>query len=110
MDFQAMTDKAVLEELGARIQRQRLALNITQNELGQKAGVARKVVQNIEQGSNSSTCGLIRTLRALGSIDLFDRILPATGPSPLELSKLKGWQRQHASGRRKKTDDKRTLV
>ncbi|MFH0753086.1 MAG: helix-turn-helix transcriptional regulator [Candidatus Omnitrophota bacterium] len=104
MDFQSMSDKAVLEELGARIQRRRLALNITQLELVQKAGVARKVIQNIEHGSNISIKGFIRTMRALGSIDVLDQILPATGPSPLELAKLKGRQRHYASGRKKKQD------
>ncbi|MBF0331152.1 MAG: transcriptional regulator [Candidatus Omnitrophica bacterium] len=102
MDFQSMSDKAILAELGARIQRRRLALNITQIDLVNKAGVARKVIQNIEHGSNSSIKGFIRTLRALGSIDVLDQILPVTGPSPLELAKLKGRQRHYASGRKKK--------
>ena len=102
MDFQGMSDKRVLEELGARAKRRRLGLNITQKELGERAGVARKVVQNVEAGSNSSTKGLVRVLRALGDINSLDLIFPGTGASPLELARLKGRQRRHATGQRQK--------
>ena len=100
MNFQAMNDKAILEELGMRIQCRRLALNISQLALTRKAGVARKVIQNIESGRSCTTKGLIRTMRALGVIEELDLFLPALGPSPLQLAKLKGHRRQRASGDR----------
>ena len=100
MDFSAMNDKAILEELGARIQRRRLALNISQLKLMRRAGVARKVIQNIEGGRSCAMKGFIRTMRALGIIGELDLFLPESGPSPLELAKLKGRQRQRASARR----------
>ena len=102
MDFSAMNDKAILEEFGARIQRRRLALNISQLELTRKAGVARKVIQNIESGQSCTVKGFVRTMRALGLLDGLDLFLPGSGPSPLELAKLKGRQRQRASARRVK--------
>ena len=100
MDLLTMNDKAVLEELGARVQRRRLALNISQLELTRRAGVARKVVQNIESGRGCTMKGFVRTMRALGLIAEFDLFFPEPGPSPLELAKLKGRQRQRASTRR----------
>ena len=100
MDFTTMNDKAILEELGVRIQRRRLALNISQLELSRKAGVARKVIQNIESGQSSTLKGLVRTMRALGLIRELDLFIPEPGISPLELAKLKGHQRQRASGHR----------
>jgi len=100
MDFLAMNDKAILQELGARIQRRRLALNISQLELTRRAGVARKVIQNIEGGKSCTMKGFIRTLRALGLIGDLDFFLPETGPSPLQLAKLKGRKRQRASAYR----------
>ena len=97
MDFSAMNDKAILEELGVRIQRKRLALNISQLDLMRKAGVSRKVIQNIESGKSCTLKGLIRTMRALGLIGDLDFFLPESGPSPLQLAKLKGRNRQRAS-------------
>lgn len=102
MEFSAMNDKAILEELATRIRRRRLALNISQLELSNKAGVARIVIQNMESGRSCTVKGLIRVMRALGLIEELDLILPESGPSPLELAKLKGHQRQRASGHRLK--------
>lgn len=100
MDFQAMNDKAILRELGIRIRRRRLALNISQDELTRKAGVARKVIQNIESGQGASLKGFVRTLRALGLTTELGLLFPEPGPSPLELAKLKGRERLRASGLR----------
>ena len=100
MDFSAMNDKAILGELGVRIQRRRLAMNISQSELMRKAGVARKVIQNIEGGQGATLKGFVRTLRALGLTTELELFLPEPGPSPLELAKLKGRERLRASGRR----------
>ena len=100
MDFSSMNDKAILGELGVRIQRRRLAMNISQSELTRMAGVARKVIQNIEGGRGSTLKGLVRTLRALGLTTELGLLFPEPGPSPLELARLKGRERLRASGRR----------
>ena len=100
MDFSAMNDKSMLKELGGRLQRRRLAMNISQFELTRKAGVARKVIQNIESGRGSTLKGWVRTIRALGLAGGIEFLFPEPGPSPLELAKLKGRERLRASGRR----------
>ena len=100
MDFSAMNDQAILGELGTRIQRRRLAMNISQDELTRKAGVARKVIQNIEGGRGATLKGFVRILRALGLATELGLLFPEPGPSPLELAKLKGRERLRASGRR----------
>ena len=97
-----MNDKAILEELGARIQRRRLVLSISQLELSRRAGVARKVIQNIESGHSCKVKGLMRLMRALGIINELDLLLPESVPSPLALAKMKGRERQRASGQRLK--------
>ena len=100
MDFQAMNDKAILEELGCRIQRRRLAMNISQADLTRNAGISRKVIQNIESGQGATLKGFVRILRALGLTAELGLLFPESGPSPLELAKLKGRERLRASGRR----------
>ena len=101
MNFQSMSDQAVLEELGERIHRCRLDNDISQEDVARRAGVGRNVVQNVENGKIYTIMGLIRILRALGLIGELDRLFSDLGPNPLELVKLKGHQRQRASGRRK---------
>jgi len=100
MDFSAMNDKAMLKEMGDRLQRRRLAMNISQSELTGKAGVARKVIQNVESGRGSTLKGFVRILRALGLTANLELLFPEPGPSPLELAALKGRARLRASGRR----------
>ena len=98
MDWQAMTDKAILTALGERAARQRLNQNVTQNELVKRAGVTRIVVQRLEDGRGCTLESLLRVLRALGLLNQLDLFLPEPGPSPIQLAKLKGKERQRASG------------
>jgi putative transcriptional regulator len=99
MNYDALTDKAILEELGSRLQRERLNRNITQTDVATQAGVSRRAVQNMESGRPSTTTLLIRVLRALGKIDTLDSLLPEPGLSPIQLAKMKGRARIRAGGR-----------
>ena len=100
MNLGAMSDKAVLAEIGERISRQRLNRNITQTDLAVQAGVARIVVQRLEGGRGCTLGNLIRIMRALGILEQLDAILQASELSPLQLAKLKGRERLRAAGHR----------
>lgn len=101
-----MNDKALLILLGERINRQRLNQDITQAELAKRAGVARIVVQRLESGLGCKLENLIRILRALGLLQQLETFLPDQGPSPIQLAKLKGYERQRASGGRRRVKGK----
>ncbi len=101
MNLRAMSDQAVLVEIGRRVQVHRLNLNLTQAAVAEKAGISRRVLQKLENGDPCSLVILVRTLRALGKLDTLDSFLPEPGPSPLQLAKLKGRERKRASGGRK---------
>jgi transcriptional regulator with XRE-family HTH domain len=100
MDFQGMSDHALLAELGGRLQRTRLNRNLTQPELAQRAGISRRALQKLEAGEATTLETFIRALRALGVLEQLDAFLPAPGQSPIQMAKLKGRERQRASGRR----------
>lgn len=91
---------ALANELGHRLQRARLNLNLTQLEVAQHAGVSRKVVMNAEAGQVSleNLIAILITLDLVGQLDLF---LPEQPFSPIQLLKLRGKVRQRAS---RKTD------
>ena len=101
MNMVAMSDKAVLEELGRRVQAQRINLNMAQIDLARKAGVSRRAVQNLEGGKSCTVAMLIRVLRVMGKLGQFESFLPEPGSSPLQLAQFKGRERQRASGRRR---------
>ncbi|MFH0945648.1 MAG: helix-turn-helix transcriptional regulator [Planctomycetota bacterium] len=92
-----MSDRAILEEIGRRLKRRRLELNLTQQHIADQAGLNRTTVSEIERGSPSGLLTLVQLLRALGSLDDLDAMLPDPGPSPLQLARLKGRVRRRAS-------------
>jgi transcriptional regulator with XRE-family HTH domain len=92
------TDEAVLAELGARLARSRLERNLTQQQLGEKAGVSRITVARLELGHIVKTPALIRVLRSLDLLDALDRLVPEPTPSPIERLRLQGRQRRRATG------------
>ena len=101
MNFEAMSEQAVLEELGRRLQDQRLNANLAQAEVARKAGVSRRALQNLESGRVCTLPLLIRVMRVLGKLQPLEALLPETGPSPIQLAKLKGRERQRATGLRR---------
>ena len=101
MNFEAMSERAVLEELGRRLQDARLNANLAQAEVARKAGVSRRALQNLERGRVCTLPLLIRVLRVLGKLQQLEALLPETGPSPIQLAKLKGRERHRATGLRR---------
>ena len=100
MTIYGMSDQAILEEIGARLKKRRLDRNLTQQEVADRAGLTRTTIGEFERGASSSMLTLIRILRVLGALEELESFLPDTGPSPLQLAKLQGRQRQRASRKR----------
>jgi transcriptional regulator with XRE-family HTH domain len=100
MSFQNLGDDGVLKALGKRFAERRLDRNLTQAQLGKRAGVARGVVQRLELGQAVTTLNLVRVMRALDALDELDGGIPELGPSPLQALERDRGQRKRASGRR----------
>lgn len=98
-----LTDDAVLQELGERLQEKRFEEKLSQADLAEKSGVGKRTVERIESGESIQMSNLIRILRALDLLDRLDVAIPETGVLPMDLIKLKGKTRQRVS-RRKKSD------
>ena len=95
-----MSDDAVLEELGNRLQRRRLDLRLTQAELAEQAGIGKRTVERLENGASVQLSSLVRIFRVLGLMDVLDHLLPQAGPRPMDLLQLQGKQRQRATSPR----------
>ena len=96
MNFEAVSDKAVLEELARRVKVQRLNAGLAQADVALKAGVSRRALQNLEGGRGCTLALLIKVLRVIGKLNQLEGFLPEPGLSPIQLAKLKGRERQRA--------------
>jgi len=92
-----LSDDAVLEELGRRLQRHRLDRNITQGSLAREAGISTPTLQRLAAGSSVQFVSLLRILRALGLLDHVDMLVPTLPVRPMELLERKGRRRKRAS-------------
>jgi len=97
MSLNNLTDKQVLQALTQRIKQHRLNLNMTQEELSNKAGVHVQTIKNFESGKTSTLFTFIQILRAFDALESLDTFFPDPGISPLTLLKLKGKERLRAS-------------
>lgn len=99
------SDDAVLNELGTRLERARLDVDMTQARLAEEAGVSKSTVERLEKGHSVQLSNLIRVLRVLGLLKNLDNLIPPAGPRPVELLRMQGRQRQRASGSRKRSSE-----
>ncbi len=102
MEYVGMSDGAIAQEIGRRIRRKRLAKNLSQQVLAERAGLSRKAISETEGGGAATLPTLIRILRALDSLDDLDHFLPEPVISPMERVRMKGKSRIRAYGKRVK--------
>ena len=93
-----LSDDALLQEIGRRLASERLAQNLTQAALAERAGVAKRTVERVESGAVATQLsGFLRVCRALGLIEGLEALVPESVASPIAQLKLRGRQRQRAS-------------
>ncbi|MCI4892216.1 helix-turn-helix domain-containing protein [Vibrio parahaemolyticus] len=102
--MKGVTATALAEEIGDRLKQARLNRDLTQSEVADLAGIARKTVLNAEKGKVQLDI-MIAILMALDLTQQIDLFLPKQEISPLQLAKLQGKKRQRASGQRSNKDE-----
>lgn len=85
----ALSDEAIMAELGERLAQLRVNRGMTQAELAVAAGVAKRTVERVESGESIQLLTLVRLCRVLGLMDGLDQLVPEQGPSPMALLKDK---------------------
>lgn len=66
----------IMESLGTRIQQYRLKLNISQADLADTVGLARKTITNLETGRGATLETLISVLKGLDLDPGIERLVP----------------------------------
>jgi transcriptional regulator with XRE-family HTH domain len=97
----ALTDPAILQELGERLERRRIDANLTQAALAEEAGISKRTLERIESGHSTDSAMLLRVLRALKLIEGLESLVPDSPQSPMTLLKQKGRARRRVGHARK---------
>lgn len=103
-----LTDAAVLNELGNRIERRRIDAGLTQAELAQEAGISKRTVERIEAGNSIDLVMLLRVLRMLKLLEALDRLVQDLPQSPLVLLKSRGRERKRVKHSRRPPENSST--
>lgn len=105
----ALSDESILKEIGNRLTRTRLELNLTQAQLAGMAGISKRTLERLESGAAATQLtSFIRACRSLGLLERLDLFLPTPKVSPVEQLKLQGRKRKRASGSKiEKTSSKK---
>lgn len=98
MELRRMTDDMIIKAIGEYIRSIRLDRNLTQQQLGERAGVHRTTIRDLELGKRSTLLTLIQVLRSLDELQILKNFKVSKELSPLELAKLDSKERKRASG------------
>lgn len=93
-----MSDKALMETIGAYIRQHRLDQNKSQNQLANEAGISRSTLSLLENGGAGTVSSLIQVLRVLNLLHILEAFRETTPQiSPLELARQEQQKRKKAS-------------
>lgn len=84
-DMTFNTPKELQVALGERIRRLRLSRNTDQRTMAGKAGISEKALRNLEAGRGSTVETLLRTLKALDSLQGIEMLAPEVTVDPLAM-------------------------
>ena len=93
----SMSDKALIEQIGAFIKHHRLRQNRTQNEVAEEAGISRSTLSLLERGETVTLLTLIQVLRVLDQLHIMNAFRVNETVSPMKLAKLEKEKRKRAS-------------
>lgn len=108
INWNAMSDQAIMKSIGLFIRHQRLQQNKSQQKLATDAGINRATLSLVEKGESSNLATIIQLLRVLGQLQLLQIFEYKQQFSPLQLAKLAKNERQRARRSNKTTPTKPT--
>ena len=108
IELKRMTDDSIIQAIGAYIRSVRLERNMTQAQLGERAGVHRTTIRDLELGKRSTLLTLIQVLRSLDQLHTLGSFKVSKELSPLQRAKLEIGERKRASRSRSEQKTKTT--
>lgn len=100
IDYSSMSDDKLALLLGEFIRHHRIDKNMSQEGLAIAAGLSRPTISLMERGKNMNLNSIIRVLRVLDLLYLFDTIKISQTISPIEMLKLQEKRHKRSSKNR----------
>ena len=99
-NWDSMSDKALVEHIGAFIKHHRMEQNKTQDVLANAAGISRSTLSLLERGETVTLATLVQVLRVLDQLHVMEVFMVQQTISPLALAKMEKDKRKRASGKK----------
>ncbi len=104
-NWDSVSDKALIEQIGAFVKHHRLRQNKTQSEIAEEAGISRSTLSLLERGKTVTILTLIQVLRVLDQLHIMEIFRVDEKISPMALAKMEKEKRKRAS--RQNRDDQK---
>lgn len=101
----AYSDVAILREIGEFIKSKRIDQNLTQDEVADRAAISRSTLSLAERGENIAMINLLKILRVLDALYVFEQFRIQPKISPLQLAKEDEKKRKRASKNNSQTNN-----
>lgn len=88
MDVYALTDDAIMRQVGSKLKELRIIKGMKQSELSKASGVSVFTISAVENGKSTSTLTVIQILRALENLDYLNQFFQQQEISPIAYAKL----------------------
>lgn len=100
----SLSDAAIMREVGEFIKTKRINKDLTQDQLAEQAAVSRSTLSLMERGEGTNIANLLKVLRILDALYVFEQFRVVTSISPLQLAKEDEKRRKRASRDNKPND------
>ncbi|MFT5056893.1 MAG: transcriptional regulator with XRE-family HTH domain [Pseudoalteromonas distincta] len=99
-NWNAMSDQAISNVIGAFVKQNRLDQNKSQKEIAKAASISRSTLSLLERGETVTLATLLQVLRVLDLLYVLEAFQTTTQVSPIQLAKLEREQRKRASNKK----------
>ncbi len=105
-DIYALTDSAIIAQIGQKLKETRIEQNISQKTLADRCGLSTFSISQMENGHNTSLLSLIMVLRALNQLEILAELFREKPISPVAISEYmkKNPQRRRAYNTKNEAD------
>jgi|LSQX01.2.fsa_nt_gb transcriptional regulator with XRE-family HTH domain len=93
----SLSDAAILKQVGEFIKAKRIGQNLTQDDVAAQAAISRSTLSLLERGDNIALANLLKILRVLDALYIFEQFKVTEQISPLQLAKEDEKKRKRAS-------------
>lgn len=107
-DIYALTDPAIIAQIGQKLKEARIEQNISQKTLADRCGLSSFSISQMENGHNTSLLSIVMVLRALNRLEILAEFFREKPISPVAISEYmkKNPQRHRAYNTKNETDKK----